>query len=165
MMAALRYATRAYVAQGDPPEAVLTKLSSLVDFDSDIQFATVLIGEFDPTMQTVNLVSAGRFPPLPATSDGAEFLDMTVGTPIGMNATVQPLPTALDVPTGPTLVASTDGLIERPGERLDVSLNRLREEAMGSSGSVEAVLEHLLSALTPTRAEDDVVVLGIHWPG
>ena len=63
-MASLRFAVRAYVAQGDDIATVLTRLRALLDISVDHQFATVLMGELDPAAGLVRVVSAGHFGPL-----------------------------------------------------------------------------------------------------
>src|SRR3954447_22034024 len=58
-MASLRFAVRAYLAEGHDIEVVLTMLGRLIDIDTDHQFATVLLGELDSCAGTLRLVSAG----------------------------------------------------------------------------------------------------------
>ena len=45
VMAALRFGARAYAAEGDEPEIILSKLSQLLSVDRDGHFATVLCGD------------------------------------------------------------------------------------------------------------------------
>jgi hypothetical protein len=58
-MASLRYAIRAYVAQGDEIETVVAKLARIFDTEESNRFATVLAGELDLASHTCRLVSAG----------------------------------------------------------------------------------------------------------
>jgi hypothetical protein len=62
-------------------------------------------------------------------------------------------------------VAFTDGLVERSGEHLDRSLDRLRveAEALHPDISVEEAVERLITRLIPGGATDDIVILGIRW--
>ena len=77
-MASLRYAIRAYTAQGDDVATVLVKLGALLDIEADQQFATVLAGEIDVGRHSVTVVSAGHFMPL-VVSDGAADLHRRCG--------------------------------------------------------------------------------------
>ena len=83
-MAALRYATRAYLAQGDGPEAVLAKLGHLLDFEHDHQFATVLIGEIDVAGRRVTPGERRPLPPLLLAGGRASYLELPVGVPVGV---------------------------------------------------------------------------------
>ena len=67
------------------------------------------------------------------------------------------------MPDGATLIGFTDGLVERRGEHLDESLERLRRAAQGAAGSIEGVLDYLTSQLIPDGGADDVVILGLRW--
>jgi serine phosphatase RsbU (regulator of sigma subunit) len=163
-MASLRYATRAYVAQGDGPATVLAKLGQLVDFDSDHQFATVMAGTIDSSQCRLTLASAGHFAPLLVTGREARFLEVPVNTPVGINGHLPFQEACFTLPDGAMLIGFTDGLVERRGEHLDVSLERLRRAAQSAAGPIEDVLDHLASQLIPEGAADDVVILGLRWP-
>lgn len=164
-MAGLRFAVRAYLAQGDDIATVLGKLDRLLPFEDRHQFATVLVGELDARAGRLQLVSAGHFAPLLVTADGARFVDCQVRPPVGVDRT-PPAPVSLDVSGPATLVAFTDGLVERPGEVLDVGLERLRAAALAAAGApLEGLVETLTRAVIPDGTEDDAVVLGIRWGG
>jgi serine phosphatase RsbU (regulator of sigma subunit) len=162
-MASLRYATRAYVAQGDGPATVPAKLGRLLDFDSEHQFATVMAGAIEGAGRRLTLASAGHFPPLLVAGDGARFLDVPVNAPVGVDGNEPWQEACFTVPDGATLIGFTDGLVERRGEHLDESLERLRRAAQGAAGSIEGVLDHLTSQLIPDGGADDVVILGLRW--
>lgn len=163
-MAALRFAARAYVAQGDDIATVLTRLRGLLDVHVDHQFATVLIGELDPAAGIVRIVSAGHFGPLLISSAGAQFLDCPVAPPVGVAASVAPTVTAVRVFGPATLLAFTDGAVERRGEVIDTGLERLRTTAQGAaSGPLPAVLDRLMRIPTDNGGRDDTVILGLRW--
>ena len=63
-MASLRYAIRAYAAQGDPPEVILSKLSRLINLVRDGHFATVLCGLVNVAERRVTFANAGHPSPL-----------------------------------------------------------------------------------------------------
>jgi hypothetical protein len=162
-MASLRYATRAYVLEGYDPQTVLAKLGDMLDFESQHQFATVLVADVDVPGRRMTLASAGHFPPLLVSLEGNEFVDLAVSTPVGVDAASHPMAVSVQLSDEATFIAFTDGLIERRGEHLDVSLERLRAATAGQTGSLDELLDHLVATLIPAGADDDVVILGFRW--
>ena len=165
-MAALRFAVRAYVAQGDDVATVLGKLRCLLDIDTDHQFATILLGELDAGARRLSMVSAGHFPPLLVTGDGAQTLACPVAPPVGVTTPEPPAVTTVDLPEHATLLAFSDGLVERRGEVIDAGLDRLTASAgEADSRPLEAMLDHLLGTLAADGTRDDTVLLGVRWTG
>jgi serine phosphatase RsbU (regulator of sigma subunit)/anti-sigma regulatory factor (Ser/Thr protein kinase) len=163
-MAALRFAVRAYLAQGDDIATVLTRLRALLDITVDHQFATVLLGELDPATGTVRLVSAGHFPPMLLRGNRAELLDCPVAPPVGVPTDAAPTVAELRVSGPATLLAFTDGAVERRGEVIDTGLERLRSTAAASAGQgLPVVLDRLMDATTAQGGRDDTVILGLRW--
>jgi serine phosphatase RsbU (regulator of sigma subunit) len=161
-MAALRFAVRAYVAQGDDIGTVVTRLRGLLDVHVDHQFATVLIGELDPTAGLVRVVSAGHFGPLILSGGGAEFLDCPVAPPVGVAAPGPPTVTEARVTRPATLLAFTDGAVERRGEDIDTGLERLRSTAAAAEREpLPTVLDHLMQMPTVSGGRDDTVILAL----
>jgi serine phosphatase RsbU (regulator of sigma subunit) len=162
-MASLRFAVRAYLAEGHDIETVLTKLRGLLDIDVDHQFATVLLGELDAASGRLRVVSAGHFGPLLVTDD-ARLLDCQVLPPIGVTSAAAPATTTVYLPRSATLLAFTDGAVERRGEVIDTGLERLRAAAAAANPQpLEAMLDELLNALTDDGKKDDTVILGLRW--
>ncbi|GAB3350402.1 PP2C family protein-serine/threonine phosphatase [Modestobacter lapidis] len=163
-MAALRFAVRAYVAEGHDIEEVLSRLRGLLDIGTDHQFATVLLGELDATVGRLRLVSAGHFAPVLVTDGRATMLDCPVAPPVGVSA-ARPAPaTVVPVTTAATLVAFTDGAVERRGETIDTGLERLRAAAADAgSRPLEGMLDDLLGELVTEGNKDDTVLLGLRW--
>lgn len=162
-MASLRYAVRAYVAQGDGIETVVAKLAQLFDKERSSQFATVLAGELDLTSHECSLVSAGHYYPLLVTADGACYVTGEIEPPVGVAPPVRPRAVTISLPSSGTLLAFTDGAIERKGEGIDMGLERLRVAASNHNGPIEATLDRLLTEVVPDGADDDVVILGLRW--
>lgn len=167
-MAALRFATRGYLVDGDEIGAVLSKLRRLLDIDVDQQFATVLLGELDVAAGRLRLVSAGHLPPLLLDCGGpgerARLLATPPGPPVGVPDPDAPTVTDIAVSGPATLVAFTDGLVERRGETIDDGLDRLRGAAAAvASRPLPEMLDELLSALTVEGRKDDTVLLGMRW--
>jgi serine phosphatase RsbU (regulator of sigma subunit) len=163
-MAALRFAVRAYVAEGHDIEVVLAKLRSLLDIETDHQFATVLLGELDATSGRLRVVSAGHFAPLLLTDGGARLLECPVEPPVGVSTSVSTRGTVVSVTTSATLLAFTDGAVERRGEAIDTGLERLRAAADDAADTpLDGMLDDLLGALASDTNKDDTVLLGLRW--
>lgn len=61
-----------------------------------------------------------------------------------------------------TLVAFTDGWVERRREHLDEGLERLRVAASADLPIADLV-QHVVDTLAPEGSDDDIAVLGPHW--
>jgi serine phosphatase RsbU (regulator of sigma subunit) len=164
-MASLRFAVRAYLAEGTAIEAVLTKLRALLDVDVDHQFATLLLGELDLDTGTLRLVSAGHFGPFLLRNGRAEQVDCPPAPPVGVPAAAPPRVVTMPVAGPATLLAFTDGAVERRGEVVDVGLERLgRAAADLAERPLQEMLDDLLARLTgETNSTDDTVLLGMRW--
>lgn len=162
-MASLHFAIRAYAAQGDDAPTIAHKLASLLDVARDGHFATVVVGHADIPGHQMALVSAGHPPPLVVGSDGAYFVDAVPGMPIGISPDASYVPITVPVPPGASVIAYTDGLVERRGEMLDVGLERLRDSAARARHDGRPVLDTIVSELTSSGASDDVALLELRW--
>jgi serine phosphatase RsbU (regulator of sigma subunit) len=163
-MASLRYAIRAYTAQGDDVATVLVKLGALLDIEADQQFATVLAGEIDVSRHSVTVVSAGHFMPLVVRDGVADFIVGPAAPPVGVAPLIQLTSITFDVPPHATLIAFTDGLIERKNdESIDTGLERLRSAAIGQTESLTDLVDRLVNELITADAPDDTVILAIRW--
>jgi serine phosphatase RsbU (regulator of sigma subunit) len=163
IMASLRYAIRAYAAQGDDPAAILTKLGALISVGADGHFATVLCGVIDVARHEVTLANAAHPQPLIIDGSSASFLVTSVGVPIGVEHP-GPYPSiTVTIPPAATLLAFTDGLVERRGEILDVGMSRLRDAASRAYPSVDDLLQALADHLASDGPSDDIAILGIKW--
>jgi hypothetical protein len=158
-MTAYRQSLR-YISSADlPPHRVLRQLDDIVSAEPDRRPATCLIARVDPVRSQITLAGAGHLPPAVIDADGrTRLLPVPVGPPLGTGlggyeaATYQLGP-------GETLLLFTDGLVERRGEDIDRSLDRLARLRFARGASVDAVLETVLTELDARHAEDDVAVL------
>ena len=162
IMAALRYAIRAYAVQGDDPASILTKLAALISIGDDGHFATVLCGVLDVERHEVTIANAAHPEPL-VISGEANFVGTNIGVPIGVQMVRPYEAVTITVPSTATLLVFTDGLIERRGEVIDVGLQRLRETAGRAHSSLEDLLEDLTEQLLPDGPADDTAILGVRW--
>jgi serine phosphatase RsbU (regulator of sigma subunit) len=162
-MAYLRHAIRAYVVQGGGPAVVLDKLGNLIGPARDGHFATVLCGYIDVKHHLLTVACAGHFAPLVIDQDGAHYVQITVAPPIGVSPRNPPTETSITVTPGASVLAFTDGLVERRGESLDEGLARLSAAAAGYEGDMDDLLGKLVSDLTPEGSDDDIAILGVRW--
>jgi serine phosphatase RsbU (regulator of sigma subunit) len=146
-MASLRYAIHAYAAQNDPPETILAKLSKLLNVVASAQLATVLCAMVDVPAHKVTVASAGHLPPLLIGGGRSEYLDSDVGLPVGVQEDASYVARTVSVPPGATLLAFTDGLVERRGENLDDGLARLRDAASSGQQELRLMLTALVAEL------------------
>lgn len=127
VMAQLRHSLHVYALDGQRPALVLARLHDLmVDLDLD-RFLSIVYGIWDPAGGTYTFLNAGHPPPLLANADGAHLVEggrtMLLGVP---DTKVTDSQVVLHLETDDTLVLYTDGLIEVPGQNIDVGLARLR---------------------------------------
>jgi hypothetical protein len=163
VMAALRYTIRTLVKLGIPPDEILDRASKELDVSSDRHFATVLVGIVDTRAQQLTLVSAGHPPPLMIHDGRAELLAVPPGVPLGVLGGPRPAPTTVQITPNSTLVAFTDGLIEKRDRDLDERLEQLAEVAAESPTGPDDLITRLLDELTSSDEEDDIVVLALRF--
>ncbi len=161
-MAALRYAIHAYAAQNDPPATILTKLSKLVNVGRTGQLATILCALIDVEAHELTVTSAGHLPPLLISNGTGTFIKSAVGVPIGVNTGATYTSTAVSTPRSATLLAFTDGLVERRGESIDAGLERLQTAAVGNHCDLDQLLSKLLEDMRHDGA-DDTAIAGLRW--
>jgi len=164
-MARLRSTVSALLRAGLPPEQVLERTSEFVQGDG-IMAASAALAVIDTAAGTLTYVVAGHPPPLLRRPDGTvEVLDDGRRPLLGVPGKV-PVPAARPFPEGSVLVAYTDGLIERRGERLDASVERLAA-ALGAMPrpDVDDIADRLVLRVGDVRDVDDDVALVVLSPG
>jgi serine phosphatase RsbU (regulator of sigma subunit) len=158
-MNAYRSALRDVASTDLPPHRVLRHLDSVVADDGGRRPATCLLVRVDPARGAATFAGAGHLPPVIFAADGsADLVELPVGPPLGtgvggyesVNRTLAP---------SDTLVLFTDGLVERRGEDIDVSLARLASLRLRPGSGPEELVEEVLERLGARDAEDDVAVL------
>jgi serine phosphatase RsbU (regulator of sigma subunit) len=163
IMAGLRYTIRAYAAIGYTPARILQIAAKEIDIDSDGHFATVLIGLVDNERREVTLANAGHLPALLLNGEQSAFIEVPVGLPLGIAEAIYD---SLTIPLAPnsTLIAYTDGLVERRDETLDAGLERLRQAASVDSASVDELLTSIVDVFFAEHiSDDDTAILAIRW--
>jgi serine phosphatase RsbU (regulator of sigma subunit) len=162
-MALVRHATLAYAAQDSRPASVLSRLSDFVNSGPHDYFATVLCALIDVEAHRLTLASAGHMAPLLLEGRQARYVELSTGAPIGATRGTDYHETTVSVPPEATLVAFTDGLVERRGEVLDVGLARLRDLATRQRLALDALLDKLARDLASDERHDDTAIVGIQW--
>lgn len=162
-MAGLRYAIHAYAAQGDSPATILSKLSGLLSVRDTGQLATVLCAVIDVEGRLVTLASAGHLPPLLLAGGEGKLINSPTGLPIGVEPAPRYEPTTITVPAGATLLAFTDGLVERRGESIDAGLERLRSSAAMNGVPLDELLRLIVAHLRDDDSPDDTAIAGVRW--
>jgi serine phosphatase RsbU (regulator of sigma subunit) len=164
-MAALRFAVRGFLSEGHAIEGVLARLRGLLDVSTDHQFATVLLGELDVAAGRLHLVCAGHFPPLLVDGDGARPVDVPVAPPVGVDVGTPFPAVTVELPPGTTLLAFSDGLVERRGEVVDTGLARLAAVATATGARpLDDTVDRVLDELTGGGTQDDTVLLALRRP-
>nr|WP_175409821.1 PP2C family protein-serine/threonine phosphatase [Streptomyces sp. TRM64462] len=148
-----------YVAATDlPPHRVLRHLDAAVCEDGTRRPATCLLVRLDPARSTAACASAGHLPPVLFTPEGAgRLLSVPVGPPLGTGIGGYELSTHR-LTTDQTLLMFTDGLVERRGEDIEDSLDRLAALRLPGLG-VRELLDEVVLRLGAAHGEDDVAVL------
>jgi serine phosphatase RsbU (regulator of sigma subunit) len=162
-MAALRFAIQAYAAQNDPPDAILSKLSKLVNVGRTGQLATILCALVDVEAHRLTVTSAGHLPPLLISDGTGTFVQSEVGVPIGVRTTAEYTSTSIDTPPAATLLAFTDGLVERRGESIDEGLARLRRAATSNHVPLDDLVGGLVEDLRLDGGDDDTAIAALRW--
>jgi serine phosphatase RsbU (regulator of sigma subunit)/PAS domain-containing protein len=149
----------ALALEGHGPAELLRRLARGSDQIMELELATLLVSCYDPAKRELSFASAGHPLPLYAPAAGDPYyLEVEPGPPIGVAAGSYEERTLLLEP-GSTLVAYSDGLVERRGESITVGLERLRQAVVELRLPPEAVADHILTALDRRQATDDDVAL------
>ncbi|MFD7082931.1 SpoIIE family protein phosphatase [Streptomyces sp. NPDC002181] len=126
-MGQLRSAVRAFTLGGGAPEQVVAGTNRLLIGLDPGQFASCCYVLLDPVSGRARAVRAGHPQPLLRHADGrAEVLDLPGGVVLGIDPGATYPVTELRLAPGSVLALYTDGLVEQPGEDIDLGVERLR---------------------------------------
>jgi serine phosphatase RsbU (regulator of sigma subunit)/CheY-like chemotaxis protein/anti-sigma regulatory factor (Ser/Thr protein kinase) len=163
-MSELRNALRAFAIEGHSPEEALRQLDRVVlATRGPGMVATLLFVVIDAAENTVTLARAGHPPPALRAVDGSvRFLETARTLPLGVDPNEVPSQETYPMNPGETLLLFTDGLVERRGEPITDSFDRLLDALAEAPAEVEALCEHvLLGTATEQGRDDDVAVLAV----
>lgn len=158
-MAAYRSDLRSLATADLPPHRILRQLDDIAAAEPDRRPATCLVARVDPVRGRMTLAGAGHLPPAVIDGHGGTVaLPVPVGPPLGTGVGGYHLATyGLD--EAQTLLMFTDGLVERRGEDIDLSLDRLARIRFPPGAGIDDILDTVLARLGALHAEDDVALL------
>jgi serine phosphatase RsbU (regulator of sigma subunit) len=160
-MARARFTLRAYLFDGDGPATALEKCSRQFDIATDGHIITVLVGVGNWRTGEITVANAGHPLPLLVSDPGASFVPMPVGLPLGAGPTGYDSAT-FTMPVGATLIAYTDGLVERRAETIDAGMGRLLETVPPlATRPLETFVGDLLTSMRDEGTTDDIAVLAL----
>lgn len=162
VMAALRFTIRTLLLEGNSPAEVLRKCSFQIRADIEGHFATAVVGIGDMERHEVSLANAGHLNPLLITSVNTGFVETAVGVPLGIPGGNYRSVT-VTTPPASTMIAFTDGLVERRGESIDVGMQRLATATVAGDGPLDDLLTKIIGELTDDQSEDDIAILALRW--
>jgi serine phosphatase RsbU (regulator of sigma subunit) len=165
LMGQLRNAFRAYALDHEAPAAIVRRMGRHVALDG---MATAVVLAIAADGASVRYASAGH-PPVLALDEASgrvQRLDGAGGPPLGVAVPEPPPEAVLALPPGTTLVAYTDGLVERRDALLDVGIERLAATVAGLAGATAAAMADgvLRTILAERAAQDDVALLVVRRP-
>jgi sigma-B regulation protein RsbU (phosphoserine phosphatase) len=141
------------------------------DFTEVGMFATLFLGQYDPTEQVLAYANAGHAPVIYRPREGSAHLLEADGTPIGVLPQSLCAYHALQVQAGDVLVAATDGLSEVHNtsremfgyERLLDLVDRLHHASAQqiATGILDAVHRFAAQSSTAQTLEDDQTIVVI----
>jgi anti-sigma regulatory factor (Ser/Thr protein kinase) len=150
IMGQLRSGLRAYALDGMAPSQVLERLSRLLRQLEPGRTATVMYLVLDPHGGAVTAAAAGHPPPVIQAPGGEpELVALPGSVPLGAARHVRYDDHQLELEPGSLLVLYTDGLIERPSEPLDESLDRLTAAVREGEDDLEHLGDRLVDVLLP----------------
>jgi GAF domain-containing protein len=159
-MAQIRAAVRAYAAVDPTPASVMERLDLMYTTYPTDQLVTLVYLVVDPAADELVVANAGHPAPMVLRADGtADELPPAESAPLGTVS--QPrAKTTFAFRHGDTLLAFTDGLVERRGEDIDRGLGRVRDSLAGLvQGHLSHALEELALKLRDPSRDDDVALL------
>ncbi len=159
IMAEVRHATRAYLAEGHGPGAVLDRLNRLMQTLIPGEIATICLLAIDITTGRVRLANAGHPPPLHRSDTETHVI--TQHTPLLGIQVRAAQEIEFDLRPGDTLLLYTDGLIETREEDLDIGLRRLRAATKIVESDLEAFASRILTEVGPADPADDIAMVAV----
>jgi PAS domain S-box-containing protein len=161
-MAQIRASIRAYIAIDPTPEEVLGRLDQLFTSFGMTQLVTLVYLVADTKRDELTWVNAGHPPAIVLRADGrTEQLPIADGPPLGVAVGARAASCA-SFGAGDTVIAFTDGLIERRGEDIDTGQQRLLDQVrLLGSRSLHDQLPGLVDAVRDHTRDDDVAVLAL----
>ncbi|WP_426362457.1 SpoIIE family protein phosphatase [Streptomyces sp. E-08] len=166
-MAQLRFYTKGMTVTGSALPDVLGRLNTLLlhtATEPGGATATMVMGRYRPWDRRLTWVRAGHLPPLLIRRGEAGYLAQPEGCLLGAEFHSAYGQETIELLPGDHLLLYTDGLVEEPGEDIEVGLGRLAETAVRvlADGRSEMMARTLAALRAGNR--DDICVLDILVP-
>ncbi len=159
IMGQLRTATATLTRLARPADEIMHQLSRMLAAQGPETGATCLYALYDPRTRRCRFTRAGHLPPVVRHSDGrAELIDVAQGMILGVQQDHYPTTEAPLAP-GSVLALYTDGLVERPGEDIDVGISRLARTLAASPARPLDHLRDTVLASPGSHPNDDIALL------
>jgi serine phosphatase RsbU (regulator of sigma subunit) len=159
-MAQVRSTIRAYAIEDPDPVRVFRRVDDYFAALDLPQLVTAVYLLVEPGTGEVSIVSAGHLPPLVVDAGGNHVLPTLGGTPFGVVGGSERRALTVNLPQGASLVAITDGLVERRGEDIDEGVDRILQAAGPEwQNDAQRLLNRLVSAAAAQRTHDDDVTV------
>ncbi|MET9444590.1 SpoIIE family protein phosphatase [Streptomyces sp. NPDC006610] len=164
-MAQLRFTAKGMVSTGSSLTGALSRLNTLLLHSRDAHgTATMVLALYRPDERRLVWAQAGHPPPVLLRAGQVRRLERPRGMLLGACAAPPYEEAECLLEPGDRLLLYTDGLVERPGEGLDLGLERLAR-AMGAEHTDEpGSLAPLLDAMLEGELRDDVCVVDVRVP-
>ncbi|HEY1485862.1 MAG TPA: fused response regulator/phosphatase [Micromonosporaceae bacterium] len=157
IMAELRHATRAYLADGHGPAGVVDRLNRLMMRMIPGEIATLCLLSVDIRTGAVRLANAGHPPPVWCPASGPRM--MKGHSPLLGIQAAPAVEIEFTLGVGDTLVLYTDGLIETQEEPIDHSFARLTAACQRIETDLETFASRLLTEVGPAEPGDDIAMV------
>ncbi|MEU7866705.1 fused response regulator/phosphatase [Dactylosporangium sp. NPDC049140] len=163
IMAEVRHALRAYLAEDHAPGPTLERLNRMMLRFLPEEIVTMCLLRIELASGEIRMANAGHPPPLRVAGGRATPVEGRVAL-LGV-PTVHDAETVFTLDPGESLVLVTDGLIERRGSSFNEGLERLQAAlaadlgADGGDGNLEAVCDRLLLGLGDESDDDQAMLV------
>ena len=159
-MAHVRFSLRSLSYLHDDPTEVLSQLSELVRVFSPDTMITALYGTLDPSSGCFEYALAGHFPPAICSRGACELVEVRADPPLGLGEEYERH--TLTLAPDQTLVAFTDGILERRAEAISLSLQRFTAASASGPRVPDELCEHLMhEMLADLPNDDDAAVVAV----
>lgn len=164
-MAQLRFTAKGMISTGSSLTGALARLNRLLLHSRDTHgTATLILARYRSEERRLEWAQAGHPPPILLRDGRARPLERPAGMLLGAGDAPHYEEADCRLRPGDRLVLYTDGLIERPGESIDLGLERLAAALEVPVADPSGALAPLLTVLLDDERRDDVCVVDIRLP-
>jgi anti-sigma regulatory factor (Ser/Thr protein kinase)/putative methionine-R-sulfoxide reductase with GAF domain len=159
MMGQLRAALHAYAAEGHEPGDALELVDRYAHTLGDRAMATVAYAVLDPESGMLSFASAGHLPPIVIGVGEPRVLDAPAGAPLAAAPYGRYPECEVELAPGEMVMLYTDGLVERRGEPLVTSIDKLVTLVRDAPSAEDVCLRAVDGMVPPEGPADDVAVV------